>query len=67
MIQWFLENTTTLNTNFWTLSVCERKNRFEVALARAMATYNETEICDEIIYCDLLFILDKFSLHTVEY
>jgi len=36
--------------------MCERKNRFEVALARAMATHNETEICDEIVYCDLLFI-----------
>jgi hypothetical protein len=43
--------------------MCERKNRFEVALARAMATHNETEI----IYCDLLFIYDKFSLHTVTY
>jgi hypothetical protein len=54
-----------LNTNFCTLSICERKNRLEIALARAMATHNDTEIRDEIIYYDLLFIYDKsFTAHS---
>jgi hypothetical protein len=33
-----------MNTDFCTLSKRERKNRFKVALARAMATHNENEI-----------------------
>lgn len=41
-----------------------KEKQFEVVLARAMATQNATEICDEIIYCDLL--LTWVSFHCIQ-